>query len=225
VDDVAFDLSEILARIKYHEDNNEKWAWIIFDEAGLEIFARNFMDDINKVMSYVMQSFRHTKINLVTVVPHPDMVDLHVRTMADFWLDMRGRGKAKVYKTRLVSFKSGIRTPLYCTIENASLPSKELYEAYEVKKKSYLDRKYSEYLAETQRRKESTDRLITNTVEHQRQVLEQIKREYVEGKIPVKRLAYEIKQRLGISQAPAYDLRIKLLEELEREQVQDSNPK
>jgi hypothetical protein len=216
VDDVAFDLSEILSRIKYHEDSNERWAWIIFDEAGLEIFARNFMDDINKVMSYVMQSFRHTKINLVVNCPHPDMVDLHVRTMADFWLDMRGRGKAKVYKTRLVSFRSGVRTPLYCTIENASLPSKELYEAYEAKKKSYLDRKYSEYLAETQRRKESTDRLIANTAEHQGEVLEQIKKEYLEGKIPVKRLAYEIKQRLGISQAPAYDLRTKLLEEIRR---------
>lgn len=117
-----------------------------------------------------------------------------------------------------MSFRSGIRTPLYCTIENASLPSKELYEAYETKKKSYLDRKYSEYLAETQRRKESTDRMIANTAEHQSEVLEQIKKEYIEGKIPVKRLAYEIKQRLGISQAPAYDLRIKLLEEIKREE-------
>lgn len=80
-----------------------------------------------------------------------------------------------------------------------------------------MDRKYSEYLAETQRRKESTDRMIANTAEHQHEVLEQIKKEYVEGKIPVKRLAYEIKQRLGISQAPAYDLRIKLLEEIEKE--------
>ena len=123
----------------------------------------------------------------------------------------------KVYKTRLVSFKSGIRTPLYCTIENASLLGKELYEAYEAKKKSYLDRKYSEYLAETQRRKESTDRLIANTAEHQREVLEQVKKEYLEGKIPIKRLAYEIKQRLGISQAPAYDLRTRLLEEVEKE--------
>jgi hypothetical protein len=219
VDDVAFDLSEILSRIKYHEDNNEKWAWILFDEAGLEIFARNFMDDINKVMSYVMQSFRSTKVNLIVCVPHPDMVDLHVRNMADFWIDMRGRGKAKVYKTRLVSFRSGIRTPLYCTIENASLPSKQLYEAYEGKKKSYLDRKYSEYLAETQRRKESTDRMIVNTAEHQHDVLEQIKKEYLESKIPVKRLAYEIKRRLGISQAPAYDLRIKLLEEIEEEKT------
>jgi hypothetical protein len=43
---------------------------------------------------------------------------------------------------------------------------------------------------------------------------EQIEKEYLEGKIPVKRLAYEIKQRLGISQAPACDLRIKPLEEI-----------
>jgi hypothetical protein len=60
---------------------------------------------------------------------------------------------------------------------------------------------------------------IANTAEHQREVLEQIKKEYIEGKIPVKRLAYEIKQRLGISQAPAYDLRIKLIEEIGKEKV------
>ena len=37
-------------------------------------------------------------------------------------------------------------------LEAASLPSKELWEAYEEKRKAYLDRKYAEYLAETQRR-------------------------------------------------------------------------
>lgn len=58
--------------------------------------------------------------------------------------------------------------------------------------------------------------MVANTAQHQREVLEQIKKEYEDGKIPTKRLAYEIKQRLGISQAPAYDLRIKLLEEIER---------
>jgi hypothetical protein len=58
-----------------------------------------------------------------------------------------------------------------------------------------------------------------NTAEHQNDVLEQIKKEYGEGKIPIKRLAYEIKQRLGISQAPAYDLRIKLLEEIKKEKA------
>ena len=104
-------------------------------------------------------------------------------------------------------------------MEAASLPSKDLYEAYEEKRKAYLDRKYAEYLAETQRKKESTERMIANTAEHQREVLEQVKKKYFEGKIPVKRLAYEIKQRLGISQAPAYDLRIKLLEEISLEKL------
>jgi hypothetical protein len=221
-DDVVFDLAEILARIKYHEDNKEKWAWIIFDEAGLEVAARDFMQDINKIMSYVMQSFRHTKINLVICLPHPDMVDLHVRNMADFWIDMKGRGKARVYKTKLITFRSGVKTPLFCTIENASLASEALCIAYEEKRKAYLDKKYAEYLAETQRRKESMERLVANTAEHQREVLEIIKKEYKDGKIPVKRLAYEIKQRLGISQAPAYDLRIKLLEEIAKEKASTS---
>jgi hypothetical protein len=221
-EDVVFDLAEILARIKFHEDQGEKWAWIVFDEAGLEVAARDFMQDINKIMSYVMQSFRHTKVNLIVCLPHPDMIDLHVRNMADFWIDMKGRGKARVYKTKLVTFRSGVKTPIFCTIEAASLPSKDLYEAYEEKRKAYLDRKYAEYLAETQRRKESTDRLIANTAEHQREVLGIIKKEYEDGKIPVKRLAYKIKQRLGISQAPAYDLRIKLLEEIAKEKASTS---
>lgn len=65
--------------------------------------------------------------------------------------------------------------------------------------------------------------MIVNTAEHQRAVLEQIKKEYLEGKIPVKRPAYEIKQRLGISQAPAYDLRIRLLKETEKENATRCN--
>ena len=36
------------------------------------------------------------------------------------------------------------------------------------------------------------------------------------SEIHVERLVHESKQRLGVSQAPAYDLRIKLLEEIER---------
>lgn len=218
-EDVVFDLAEILARIKYHEDNREKWAWIVFDEAGLEVAARDFMQDINKIMSYVMQSFRHTKINLVICLPHPDMVDLHVRNMADFWIDMKGRGRARVYKTKLITFRSGVKTPLFCTIEHAALPSEGLVTAYEEKRKAYLDRKYAEYLAETQRKKEQVERMTVNTAQHQRDVLDAIKQEFKDGKILKSKLGYEIKQRLGISQAPAYDLRTKLLEEIEREKT------
>jgi len=121
-------------------------------------------------------------------------------------------------KTKLVAFKSGVKTPIFCRIEKASLPSKKLWEAYEERRKEYLDRKYAEYLAETQRKKEAAERMITNTAQHQHEVLQQIKKEYKEGNIPKKKLAYEIKKRLGISQAPAYDMRLKMLEDVENDQ-------
>jgi hypothetical protein len=40
---------------------------------------------------------------------------------------------------------------------------------------------------------------------------------FIQPTIQPNRLAYEIKQRLGLSRAPAYDLRTTLLEEVERE--------
>lgn len=149
VNNVIFTMEEFLTRL----NEVKKYAWLVFDETGLEVAAREFMTIINKVMSYIAQSFRYTAVNLICVVPNPDMVDIHIRELADFWIVVTNRGHARVYRTRMNPFRSGsLSTPLLCKL-NITLPSKPLCDEYEAKRRMVLDSKYTIYLQEILKQK------------------------------------------------------------------------
>lgn len=149
VNNVIFTMEEFLTRL----NEVKKYAWLVFDETGLEVAAREFMTIINKVMSYIAQSFRYTAVNLICVVPNPDMVDIHIRELADFWIVVTNRGHARVYRTRMNPFRSGsLSTPLLCKL-NITLPSQPLCDEYESKRRMVLDSKYTIYLQEILKQK------------------------------------------------------------------------
>jgi len=213
-EDVVFTLKDVLSRLNYFEEQGSKWQWMVFDETGLEVGARDFMAYQNKVMSFVCESFRKTAVNLIVIVPTPSMLDINVRNLADFWVIMQGRGKARVYKVALRYFRvqTEPKTPIFCLI-NAGRPSKELCEEYEKKRDDYLKGKYLQWEKEIATIEEHG----TNRLEKQQEFLREIKKQYLEGKIEKRELGYRIQEVLGISQGPAYRLRNQLLKEVETE--------
>jgi len=211
VDDVVFNMEEFLERLKFYEEKRIRWGWIVFDEVGLEIPAREFMKIINKVMSYVAQSFRKTAINLLVVVPHPSMVDLHIRSLADFWVVMKQRGVARIYQNKMNPFRDKPQTPFLNVELEVGLPSKELCEAYEAKRTEYLSGKYDQYLKEVKHEKEKRQLV---DLEERALILSEIKAEFREEKLKKNELGYEIMTRLNLSQAPAYHLRKQILRDV-----------
>jgi hypothetical protein len=222
VDDVVFSMKEFLIRLKYHEEQGNKYVWLVFDETGLEVPAREFMKLINKIMSYVAQSFRHTKVNLIVVVPHDTMVDIHIQLLADFKIVMKGRGKARVYKSEMNPFRAEPRTPLFCELETG-LPSKELYEAYEQKRSEYLKAKYEQYMSEVEH--EEQRRMPVESLGKKDTILAEIKKDYLEGRISKEHLAFEIQRRLGTGHTNSYDIRNQLLSEIEFEKAKEEQQK
>jgi len=217
VDDVVFSMREFLERLKYYEDRKTKWAWIIFDEVGLEVPAREFMKLINKIMSYVAQSFRKTAINLIVVVPHYTMVDLHIQLLSDFWIIMKKRGHGRIYKNRMNPFKGRAQTPLLCELEVGKLGEdlEDLLEAYENKRAEHLSGKYEEYLIEVEKKEESQK--PRDLLAEARIAYEQI---IAEG-IPKRKIGYELMARLQVSQGVAYSLKHQV--ESERTRENDEN--
>jgi len=200
VQNVTFGIEDFLVMVEVLRTQGG-WAWLIFDEIGLEVSARDFMSMVNKVMSYVAQSFRFTKVNLVCVCPDPDMVDLHVRKLSDFWILVTNRGHARVYRTKMNPFRSGsYYTPLLCDL-NIPLPSKELCEAYEIKRYKVLQQKYQEYLEEI--RNKGYQPKPVDWPAKAKELLEAFTKEG----LPNKKWAYEIKVRTGVGQVKAYEVK------------------
>lgn len=199
VDNVVFDMEEFLIMLK----KVSPYAFIVFDEAGLEVAARDFMTTINKIMSYVSQSFRRTAVNLIVVVPNPDMVDVHVRLLADFWIVVKTRGKGTMYKTKMNPFRSNqVLTRKFCNLR-IGLPSDELSEVYEKKRKEKLGERYDAYLSEVKRKREKKEALPVDKFKAALNLYEQL----IKEKLPKKKIAYEIQSKLGISLSYAYLLK------------------
>lgn len=198
-ENVTFGIEDFLVKVdvlrKY------PWSWLIFDEIGMEVSARDFMSMVNKIMSYVAQSFRYTKLNLVCVCPDPDMVDLHVRKLSDFWILVTNRGHARIFRTKMNPFRSGsYYTPLLCDM-NISMPSAELCDAYEVKRHIVMKQKYAEYLAEIKNRGYSPTPIDWDLK------AKELLKAFTEEGLPSKKWAYEIKARTGVGQVKAYEVK------------------
>lgn len=209
IDRVIFDLESFLDILKTVGGG---YRWLIFDEMGLEIPAREWLSTANKIMSYVTQSFRFTKVNLAISTPSPDYVDIHTRQLADFWMVCQTRGKIRVYSVKHNPFgKSPVQTPFLGELY-IGLPSKEIQEAYESKRKNVLEGKYSKYLEQVKSKREKEEKAPKDLFKEALELYNEGKLFGTTGRTLGKISAYRIMEELGISQAAAYALKHRLEE-------------
>lgn len=214
-DDVVFSMEEFLERLDYYENQSRKWAWLVFDEVGLDIPARDFMQLANKIMSYVAQSFRKTAVNLIVVCPHRSMVDMHVRMLNDFYIVMKTRGYCRVYTVGMNPFASGdhaIRTPFLCELQTGK-PSDALTNAYEEKRREHLNKQYATYSEQLKAEKARINPLERR--EEELAEVDRIAKLYYAEKIDKKEIAKEFKRTLKAPQNKAYDLRDEVMRKVE----------
>jgi hypothetical protein len=197
INNVVFDVDsflEIIAKLP-------RESCVVFDEVGIAVGARTYMSQVNLIMSYVGESFRHTGIELFVTVPNPYLVDINIRQLSDMMIRVSARGKGRVYRIDANIFKSGqVKTPVVCDL-HVKKPSDNLCEAYEIKRKEYLDRLYTNWadMLKDTKEKERPSRSIKD------EALEIIKRMKNDG-IPKTKLAYTLSNELNISLSKAYQL-------------------
>ncbi len=81
---VCFDEESFMELIR---SNLPKGSFIIADEIGSWLGSREYMTTTNRILSYVIQTFRNLQLGILWTVPQRRMVDLNLRSMADHTIE------------------------------------------------------------------------------------------------------------------------------------------
>jgi DNA-binding CsgD family transcriptional regulator len=181
IDRVCFKAREFMNVInglvkKSEEGEVIKGKVILWDEFGVEHNAREFMTISNRVINYFFQTSRHLNLIVIMTVPLLSFIDSATRKLSHGIAEMKGiNSHDKTATVRIKMLQTNVMTgkeyPKYLRYRKKSksfvsknlkfhLPSKELTEAYEVRKKAFT----------TQLNKEIMNKLIKSDNEKNGQV-------------------------------------------------------
>ena len=157
VDRIVFTVKEFLALVN---SGLPPGAVIIFDDAGLGINARLWQEMSARVFGMLTQGFRYRQILTFITVPDETFIErqsrklVHIRFEAT---DVQGLMKVKLLSrntwdpehplAKYPRIRTGI-TKIIIKLVKFQLPSDELREKYEVKKKAYMESKFKEFQEE-----------------------------------------------------------------------------
>ena len=136
---------------------------IIWDETGLGMPAREWQSVFNKSIGYVLQSFRFKNLVLIMTVPDQSFIDAQARRLFHYYFEMvavhreqeiavakpflvdhSARFDKDYYKYPIVWFKTG---PDRVGTISFEIPSVRLREAYERKRRDFLETYYNDLRA------------------------------------------------------------------------------
>ena len=156
IKNVVFTPRQFLERLNSGE--LKKGACIVFDEAGVGLPSREWYSVQNRLLSYVLQTFRHKNIACIFTVPNISFIDVAMRRLFHAFIETISidyENKICITKYFLSghkpSDKSGdfIRRYPRIRLENGELvkvtrfnckyPELKLVRAYEKKKKEYTN--------------------------------------------------------------------------------------
>jgi ABC-type dipeptide/oligopeptide/nickel transport system ATPase component len=121
--------------------------FIMFDEAGVSYSHREFQSMVNKMLSFVFQTFRYKFINVIFTVPTLGYMDYVGRGLLHAVIRMLDRGRGVVYRVQKNMLGRNIFYPKIGIIET-NLPSKGLVDAYEAKKAEVMNVRYKSWETE-----------------------------------------------------------------------------
>jgi len=140
---------------------------IVFEEMGVEANNKNWNSTTNKMLNFLMQTFRYKGFIIIMNSPFMDFVDSSTRKLfhAEFStvninLDTKevvlkphliqyNSRQQKFYYKRLKVVSNGMKMPI--DYWNVGLPSKELLENYDEKKNAYSDKLNKKIMDELQK--------------------------------------------------------------------------
>jgi hypothetical protein len=91
---VAIGRSEDFMRI-INDSDIRKGQVVLFDEAGVGIPSREWWDECNRMIDYVMQTFRHMNLGVIFTTPDMGYVDSHARKVFHDYLEAMNIDYAK----------------------------------------------------------------------------------------------------------------------------------
>ena len=156
VNQIVFDFRELMDVINSDWFKEKKWKIIIFDEPQITISNRNWQSATNKLMNYLLSTFRHQNIILIFCSPYVDFLDSQSMKLLHCIFECVGvnrkkklsrvRPKIQQYNSYL---KKTYQHPLYVIRGRKAVPlrdwyipkpSDELVELYEQKKTDFTSK-------------------------------------------------------------------------------------
>ena len=136
--------------------NARKGAAIIFDEAGVGIPAREWWSIQNRLLDYVIQTFRFKNLCVIFTMPNLNFIDEHARLLFHYVLETQFidyEAEQTVLKPfKIMPYSRTKKTYMvYPRLKNVvirrlivSKPSERIISDYEAKKEAYLNELYNE---------------------------------------------------------------------------------
>lgn len=137
-------------------DKLHKGSVIVFEEMGVEMSNKNWMSVTNKMINYLMQTFRHRCFVLIMNSPYMDFVDASTRKLFHAEISTQGidfKRKITILKPQLIQYNARNKKFYYKYLRmkkgkgiapverwHVPKPSKKLLEAYEIRKREYTDK-------------------------------------------------------------------------------------
>lgn len=201
IDRVTFFPSEFIRQ----SQKMKRGQYIMIDEPAIAgvLGKRTWYTEMQQALVDVLETFRFKNLTVMLCCINRNLLDSIVRNyLLHYMVIMRDRGYGVVYSFDPSQFDSTIRTPLKGEIF-LELPSKELRDAYEAKRRKIQNSRYIKSLnrmeqAETERR-------------GFRDVLAEAKERVGELTIDGEISVAKIREVLGVGRNRAYDIK-KLLE-------------
>jgi len=151
-DRCIFSAKELMNLIS--SDELRKGSTILFDEAGIEMNSRTWNSVTNKVLNYLIQTFRHRNFILIFTSPYLDFIDSATRKLfhAEFeTININEKEKFCMLKPKLLQYNSErrkfyrkylrvmVRGKGYTPIKKWKVPKPPLHliEKYEIRKKEF----------------------------------------------------------------------------------------
>ena len=154
IERVVFSGGELMRLI--NSGKLKKGSAIVFEEAGIGMSSKSWQSVTNKLLNFLIQTFRHRNFILIFNTPYMDFVDASTRKLfhAEFstlsvdipagtcrlkprYIQYNSRNKKFYFKMLRVITSSGKRPINTWSI---SKPSPELIKSYEIKKRAFTDR-------------------------------------------------------------------------------------
>lgn len=158
IQNVCFNPSDFMKLIDEGIDGKplKSGTCILFEEVGVAMSSRNWYATVNKMLNYMLQTFRHRVINVFFTSPYMDFVDSNTRKLFHVEITTTGQidyeANTNIVKPMLIQYNSRYNKFYYKYLKvltpngtlkvkrwRVPLASRELRVAYESRKRTYTD--------------------------------------------------------------------------------------
>ena len=173
IDNVVFDAKALMALI--NSGKLKSGSFIVFEEAGVSLSNRNWQSQLNKIINYLFQTFRHKRFILLLNSPYMDFIDAASRKLfhAEFkTIKIDKQRQATILKPQVIQYNDrkdkfyykylrvitgpGMRAPVKTWA--VKKPSQSLIDAYEAKKTAFTNALNKEIEAQLQEKDNKKDK-------------------------------------------------------------------